>query len=203
MRLLLALLLTTTSALVSQDAESIKKTLQESANSAQQSISDTTLLRKLLTLADDMFKWNIEENDHAYLMAVDIPYPDYFHPKDYFSITVVKFKGKKRPKVISFAVSNMIDTVKGLSIYFAKDDGTHNITMSDVKFENIRFNDAGDDFVRLSADYMFLDKGETLDLFKPMLKNNHMIFFFSEKDGTEYKIAYPLLWFSDKLKELE
>ena len=150
-----------------------------------------------------MFEWNVQENKQAYMMGVDIPYPEYQNPKDYFSITVVKFKGKKRPRVISFAVSSIIDPSKGLSIYFAGYDQKHVLQMSAINYEHIPFTEVNGEYLKVSAEYMYLDKEEKKDLLLPMLNNNHIVFQFYDRKGQLYKVGYPLLWFKSKIEELK
>jgi hypothetical protein len=186
-----------------QQSESIKGDLNKSAAVANEVIKDPVLLHKWLEAANGMFSWHVQENKQAYLMTVDIPYPEIQNPKDYFSITVVKFKGKKRPRIISFAVSAMIDPSKGLSIYFASHDNSNVWRMSNVKYENISFSEVNSEYLKVAAEYMYLDKEEKQDLFEPMLGNNGIIFQFFDRSGHQYKIAYPLLWFKEKIDELK
>jgi hypothetical protein len=186
----------------SQQSDTVKVELQRSVNDVIDATKDTALIQKLLNVTQDMYGWKVEENKQAYMMTVDIPYPDIQSPKDYFSITVVKFKGHKRPRQISFAISSMIDPAKGLSIYFAK-DVNHTIQMSNIKYEHCPFTEVDSEYLKVSADYMYLDKEEKKDLFDPMLNNNHIVFNFYNRDGKLYKVAYPLLWFKDKIEELK
>lgn len=171
---------------------------------AIEAVKDPVLLQQVLDATKQMFDWNVQENKGAYMMSVDIPYPNIQNPKDYFSITVVKFKGEKRPRVISFAVSSMIDPSKGLSIYFVRYDKKKSFQISNIKFENTPFTEVNSEYIKVSAENMFLDKEEKKDLFEPMLNNNDSIIFqYYDNDGQLYKVSYPLSWFKDKIEELK
>jgi hypothetical protein len=186
-----------------QQSDIVKSDLEESERVVNESLNDTVLINKMLEASKEMFEWKVQENNKAYMLSVDIPYPDIQNPKDYFSITVVKFKGYKRPRVISFAVSSMIDPSKGLSIYFAGYDKNHVLQMSNVLYEHLPFTEITSEYLKVSADYMYLDKEEKKDLLDPMLNNNHIIFNFYDLNGQLYKVGYPLLWFKDKIEELK
>ena len=78
-----------------------------------------------------------------------------------------------------------------------------NKLIGDVKYENIPFTEITSEYLKVSADYMYLDKEEKKDLFETMLNNNYIVFNFYGLDGQLYKIGYPLLWFKDKIEELK
>jgi hypothetical protein len=201
--IILTLLLCSSQLIYAQHPDSVKSGLQKAETTVQESLHDTALIRQRLEDAEKMFGWKVQENDHAYMMSVDVPYPDFQNPKNSFSITVVKFKGHKRPRVISFAVSSMIDPAKGLSIYFAGYDKSHVLQMSNIQYEHLPFTEVTSEYLKVSADYMYLDKEEKKDLFDPMLNNNHIVFNFYDRNGQLYKVSYPLLWFKDKIEELK
>ena len=185
-----------------QQADVIKDELKKS-ESIVKAIRNKAQLQQMLLAAKKMFEWKVQENDNAYMLTVDIPYPNIQKPKDYFSMTVVKFKGKKRPRVISFAVSSMIDPSKGLDIYFSGYNKNKSIKMSNIMYEDLPFTDINKEYIKVSAEYMYLDKNKKKDLLEPMFNNNHMVFQFYDHDGKPYKISYPLLWFKDQIEKLE
>jgi hypothetical protein len=188
---------------LAQQSDSVRDELRKSANVVNGSLKDTILIDKMLNTAKEIFDWKVQENDQAYMMFVDIPYPEIKNPKDYFSITVVKLKKFKRPRVISFAVSSMIDPSKGLSIFFAGYDKNHVLQMSNIQYEQLPFTEITSEYLKVSADYMYLDKNEKKDLFEPMLNNNYIVFNFYDHGGRLYKVSYPLLWFKDKIEDLK
>lgn len=182
-----------------QSRDSLQQRLNNSADtvaSQQSSVSPS-----MLKAVSQMFEWHVRQNDHAYLLTLDIPYPSAVKPLDYFSITVVKWKGKQRPRIISFAVSSKIDKTKGLSIFFAKDTDNQSIKLSNISFKAVPFTKVTPDYLSLSANYMYLGPEDTKDLFKPMMKYNHMIFEFYGKNGHPFSVGYPLYFFQDAMKK--
>ena len=150
---------------------------------------------------DKYLTWKIQENNKAYLMTLDYPYP-MSNPVDYLSLTIVKFKTKKQPKLFTISLSSQINYNKGISLYFGKrlSAKSQKLSIEKTSLLNLKYTEIKHDFVKISFDYM---KYRDINLYDLFMKNDHLFVEFIGYNNKTYSIAYPLFKFKEQYLNLK
>ncbi len=172
--------------------------ISEEISNTNYSTNDIKNLKKYI---DTFLTWKVKENEKAYMMYIDYPYQNPLKPVDYLSLTVIKEKGYKQPRVFSISCASMIDDKKGISIYFGKTDPKHKnkIKMSSIELKGMKFTDVNNEYLKISFPNM---KRSEVNLFEELMNNDHLFIDITGKDGTQYEVGYPLFKFQEQYNNL-
>jgi len=172
--------------------------IAEKISNRSYSTNDIENIKKYI---DTFLTWKVKENKKAYMMFIDYPYQNPLKPVDYLSLTVIKEKGHKQPRVFSISCASMIDDKKGMSIFFGKTDpdDKNKIKMSNIELKGMKFTDVNNEYLKISFPNM---KKSEVNLFEELMNNDHLFIDITGKDGTKYEVGYPLFKFQEQYKNL-
>lgn len=151
-------------------------------------------------------KWYAEEasGHSATILTLDYPYLDFMHPKDYFTFSLLKQYGEKRPKLFAIVLGKTVDPSKGLSLYFFKllRPKKQPDLQSTGTITNIHPTKVNNKFIS----YLFRGmryQGE--DLYRHFMNKDALIAVFYDKDGTKNRVlmSYATETFPEAYRKLK